>query len=152
MFSLEKTLDQYPRCPRWLSDFLRKLLYYKSLHDLKSMTEYLSQTWTNNSFLYTHTCKSLLHTEGCIHGNYCFWCGRGTYSCAQCRHWDLSQVHARKPQLLIDSKYISLFKIPWGSPVISFPNCEQLFAFNLDLILLPGSQMATPPEPEEVIT
>lgn len=43
-------------------------------------------------------------------------------------------------------------KIPWGSPGISFLNCEQLFAFNLDLVLLPASQMATPPEPEEVIT
>lgn len=39
---------------------------------------------------------------------------QGNRSPVHCHRWDSCQVHSRKPQLLIDGKYSSLFKIPWG--------------------------------------
>lgn len=98
----------------------------------------------NEYFLYTQPLCPLL-IEVYIFGNYYLIRRRVSCCYGECSHWDSSQVHARKSQLLIDGKYISLFKVPWGSPGISFPNCERLFAFNLDLVLLTGIQMATPP-------
>ena len=97
-------------------DYLGKLLYYKSLQDLKSTSWYLSQTLSNNTFYVNDPAKvhillkdvPLGITISDVEGE------QGNRSPVHCHRWDSCQVHSRKPQLLIDGKYSSLFKIPWG--------------------------------------